>query len=382
MRTISQQTNSNREKAFFAAVKNGDQDTVVRMGKEHTELLRAYDYDEFGAPPLNLAGQRNDLSMMETLVELGADVNQKSDWWAGPWSPALLSLNCGNNAISTYLVSQGAEVDVHLAAGLGRLDRLTEILDADPTLVHVRGGDGCTALHFAGSPDVVDVLLDRGADIEARDVDHWSTPVQWVAGRNAAVVQRLFDRGATPDIFSATLGGAEKVVARLIATDADVLNWRINQDYFPPGPEHDVHNIMTFTVGADATPLHAAAVGNHPSIIKLLVAHGLDVNVKGAYDDCTALHLAAWNDKVDAASALLDAGAAIDAESGKIHSNTPMGWAIVAGSLGVAKLLLERGCEVRDYYMKDAQHGIAGDFRQYASPDRENYKRIAEIFQG
>ena len=372
--------NSDRETAFFSAVKNDDAATVKKMVGETKQLLHAYDYDEFGGSCLNVAGgHRKNLEMVGLLVELGADVNQKSDWWAGPWSPALLSLNYDDTAVCEYLVSQGAEVDAHLAAGLSRRDRLARILDQEPNQIHARGGDGCAPLHFAGSCEIVDLLLDRGADIEARDVDHYSTPVQWVAGRHAPAARRLFDRGAKADIFSAALSGAVRVTSSLIDGDADVMNWRINQDVFPPGPDLDVHNIMTFTVGADATALHAAAVGNQPQIITLLVSRGMDVNVRGAYDSCSALHWAAWNDSVEAAIALLDSGAVIDQESGEIHQSTSMGWAIVAGSPGVAELLLNRGCERRDYYATDAEKALAGAFRQIKSVKKENYQKVVQL---
>ena len=136
---------------------------------------------------------------------------------------------------------------------------------------------------------------------------------------------------------------------------------------------------MTFTVGTEATPLHAAAVGNLPDIITLIVSKGLDVNVRGANDSCSALHLAAWNDNVEAAIALLDSGAAIEQESGEIHQNTPLGWAIVAGSVAVAELLLDRGCELRDHYARDAKQGADGAFQEIKIVKRENYEKIAEL---
>jgi ankyrin repeat protein len=54
--------------------------------------------------------------------------------------------------------------------------------------VGTRGGDdGGTALHtaaYAGSADVARLLLDRGADIEARDTTWDSTPLTGVPDRD------------------------------------------------------------------------------------------------------------------------------------------------------------------------------------------------------
>ena len=55
---MNKSKNSDREKAFFSAVKNGDIATVKQMVGETKQLLRAYDYDEFGGPCLNLADRR------------------------------------------------------------------------------------------------------------------------------------------------------------------------------------------------------------------------------------------------------------------------------------------------------------------------------------
>jgi ankyrin repeat protein len=74
---------------------------------------------------------------------------------------------------------RGAIVD---AAGTGRTAAVALMLDLGFP-VQVRGGDdGGTALHaaaYSGSADTVRLLLDRGADIEARDTTWDSTPLEW-----------------------------------------------------------------------------------------------------------------------------------------------------------------------------------------------------------
>ena len=51
---------------------------------------------------------------------------------------------------------------------------------ADAALIHARGGDGQTPLHFASTVEVAKFLVEKGADIDARDVDHESTPAQYM----------------------------------------------------------------------------------------------------------------------------------------------------------------------------------------------------------
>ncbi len=60
--------------------------------------------------------------------------------------------------LAAYAIERGAVVDVHAAARLGMMDRLRELISLDPSLVHARGGDGQTPLHFASSVEVAAYL--------------------------------------------------------------------------------------------------------------------------------------------------------------------------------------------------------------------------------
>jgi ankyrin repeat protein len=70
-------------------------------------------------------------------------------------------------------------LDTKSAAQLGRLDDLRALVAANPQSVHLRGGDGQTPLHVAPTVAIAEFLLSHGADIDARDVDHESTPAQY-----------------------------------------------------------------------------------------------------------------------------------------------------------------------------------------------------------
>jgi uncharacterized protein YndB with AHSA1/START domain len=78
------------------------------------------------------------------------------------------ALYAGDRA-AAEAAAEHADLDVFDAAALGRVDRLRELLDADPGLVETLSDDGFTPLHlacFAGGVDAVRLLVERGAPLE------------------------------------------------------------------------------------------------------------------------------------------------------------------------------------------------------------------------
>ena len=153
--------------------------------------------------------------MLDALLEAGADINARSRWWAGGFG----LLDSAKPELAAYAIKRGAIVDSHAAARLGMMEKLRELITANPTLVHARGGDGQTPLHFAGTIQVAEFLLEHGADIDARDVDHESTPAQWMLRERQEIARYLVRRGCKTDILmAAALGDSELVRKHL---DAD-----------------------------------------------------------------------------------------------------------------------------------------------------------------
>lgn len=108
------------------------------------------------------------------------------------------------------LLAAGAALDIFDAAALGRVDRVRELLDADPALARAASGDGGTALHLAaffGSAGAVRLLLERGADVGA--VAEGFNRVQplhsAVASRRPEVVLPILERGC--DVNARQAGG-------------------------------------------------------------------------------------------------------------------------------------------------------------------------------
>jgi ankyrin repeat protein len=63
------------------------------------------------------------------------------------------------------------------------------------------------------------------------------------------------------------------------------------------------------------TPLHAAADGDHPRVIALLVARGANINAKASFSGRTALDEAVLGSRLSACRELLELGAEADFNS-------------------------------------------------------------------
>jgi ankyrin repeat protein len=243
---------------FKKAVRHSDAKTLRRLLGQYEELRARINEPifSFDSPALVAA---SDVDVVDVLLEFGADPNRRSTWWAGGFHP----LHGARGAVAERLLAAGAIPDACAAASLDRPDLLERMLAEDPSRVRERGGDGKTPLHFARSRRVVDLLLDRGADLDARDVDHRSTAAEWMLGdapdeARIELAKYLVDRGASADIFlAAALGLTDRARARL-REDPSLLALRTSQGEYGERPPSSYH-IYQWTIGPNLSPLQVAA---------------------------------------------------------------------------------------------------------------------------
>lgn len=361
--------------AFMSAVRAGDHPQVRAKLEANRALACAFDRHAFDANPVTLAASRGDLKLVDLLLEFGADINKPSRWWAGGFTPLHgVFWNDRKQELADALIARGAVLDLHSAAGLGKLEAVRAWLAKDPALVNARAGDGMAPLHYAATPAIAAFLLDQGAEIDLRDLDHGGTPAQHAVKDRQDVTRFLIQRGAKPDLFMAAALNDPALAEKLYAADPGCLQARVGVGEFKL-KDSDGGHIYCYVAGGE-TPFQAAAVSNAGAMVDWLVRHGANVNERAGYDDGTALHFCAWNDSLEGARKLLDLGAELECRSGKIHENTPMGWAIVSGSARVVKLFIERGAKLLDYYFDEARKGKAGEFRQFKHVPLERYTEI------
>lgn len=251
-----------------------DADAVRRLFERFPAARRLIDEPlfPFDSPALVHVAGSGDVALIDVLLELGADPNRRSDWWAGGFH----ALHSARGAVADRLLEAGAVADACAAANLDRLDLLRSILDSDPSRVHELGGDGQTPLHFARSREVVDLLLERGADPDARDVDHRSTPAQWMLERSRRagrydLAAHLVERGATADIFLAAALGLAVHVRTLLESDPSLLDRRTSQGEYGEQPPSSFH-IYTWALGQNLSPLQVAAQFEQDEVVEVMRA--------------------------------------------------------------------------------------------------------------
>jgi ankyrin repeat protein len=244
---------------FKRAIDHGDSKSVRALLEEYEEVRSSLDAPIFGFGSTALLASLQQVDVIDVLLEFGADPNRRSGWWAGGFH----ALHSAQGIVAEHLIAAGAVPDACGAANLDRPDLLAALLADDPTRVHERGGDGKTPLHFARSRRVVDLLLDAGADPDARDIDHRSTPAQWMLGDDPdsarlEVAKYLVDRGASVDIFLAAALGLTKRAHTMLEARPSLLQLRTSQGEYAEKPPSSYH-VYQWTIGPNLSPLQVAA---------------------------------------------------------------------------------------------------------------------------
>lgn len=217
----------------------------------------------FGQRAAHIAAESAE--MLEVLIEEGADVTLRSDWENGPYTV----LDRATEHSARFLLARGATLTANVAARLGWSDELQRMVDADPALVHARGGDGQQPLHEAKTVAIAVFLLDHGADVDTRCIDHKSTPAQYALAERPDVCRRLLERGATPDLYMPARLGDVALARRLLDADPSAAAARIHEPGYASVPPF---NIYCWTLGFGLSPHDVALRFGNRDVYELLVA--------------------------------------------------------------------------------------------------------------
>jgi len=270
--------------AFRSAVQHGDAARAFELlAKPHVRVLVNDPMFAFGQRAAHIAAKNE--ALLTVLLEAGADVNLKSEWENGPYTV----LDNADEQTARFLLTRGATLTANVAARLGWFDELRNLIDADPALVHARGGDGQQPLHEAKTVEIADYLLDHGAGIDVRCIDHKTTPAQYALVDRPDVCRRLLERGATPDIYMAARLGDVALATRLLDADPGCAAARVHEPGYAPVPP--LHTYC-WTLGFGRSPHDVATKFGHAEVRDLLTARSSErvrfLNAIMAGDERTA----------------------------------------------------------------------------------------------
>lgn len=194
-------------------------------------------------------------------------------------------------------------------------------------------------LHVAvieGQTDVVAELLQKGANVNAKDSNDKTPLRQALEVRNLSILKLLIDAGADLRVFVDT-GSCDDDPSNLLQMAIktnDVQITKLFLDATKDINEVDDHG---------NSPLHFAAIWGNTSILKLLLDAGADLEAKD-FHERTPLFRAYKSENLDIFKVLIEAGANVNASDD--DEITPLHLAVNSHNTAIVKLLIDAGADV------------------------------------
>ena len=273
--------------------------------------------ERWNATPASWAGYANQKQAEALLSEAEAkarQANEQAETDDQPAKAAVEAASTGDHAALAAILDAHPEAIeatggtwdqplLHLAASKGHLDVVNLLLERGFDVNTRDEGDNAYALHFAagdGRLDVVKRLVEAGGDIHGEGDDHEMGVLGWatcLGGYHEDVARFLLERGARHHIFSAVAMDDEQMVRKFVEADPAQLDRRMSRNEHHRRPLHHavVKNrpamvALLLELGADAhqrdesgaTPLTYAAEGADEAMLALLQEAGVQMDVRGA----------------------------------------------------------------------------------------------------
>ena len=258
---------------FVQAAKEGDLKKVQSCLKQKVDVNIQVDISFFkSVTALTMAAREGHLEIVELLLNKKADVKLKS--------------KRGKTALSTALMGNQSVIGTQLPIVKLLLEKGA---DANGTFM----GYTMLGLAIRQKVEIVELLLDNSAKIDAKNDEGRTAFASAVPYNNYDVIKLFIDRGAKADFNSALMQAVSarepsaKIVNLLIAQGADV-NYK--DKYGKP-------------------LLVKAADRDNVEIIKILLKKGADINATDEYYNRTALFWAASWGYVEVVKELIKQGA-------------------------------------------------------------------------
>ena len=275
----------------------GNRDVVRTLLKSGADVNTAR---SDGMTALHYAAIKNDADLARMLLFAGA--NPKATTRLGGYTPLLLASRTGNAAVMAVLVGAGTDAET-----------------ANATTVN-----GTTALMLAaasGKPEAVTLLLDKGANVNAREHGRNETALMFAAANGRAAVIRLLmakgvDAAATTRVIDLSAFAKEELerfaqFQRQSGRGAQAAQGRGGRGRGEGTPGIDRQYAYPELVGYQGglTALHIAARQGSAESVEALLEGGADIDQRSAGDRITPIIIATLNGHFDLAKLLLEKGA-------------------------------------------------------------------------
>lgn len=186
---------------IFTLIRRGLYDNVYNCIERDKVNVNQRD-DDTGNPPLIVAVEENQKEIVTLLLNHGADPNITD--WTGKNTALDIAEQKNHIALIEILQKKGARYgsgsSFHLAAKNGDIVSVEEMLNKGHTLNEVDAAKGWTALHYAvhyGQKHLVEYLIVRGVDVNAKDFLGKNNPIDVLAlGNRGEIVRILVKAGA------------------------------------------------------------------------------------------------------------------------------------------------------------------------------------------
>ncbi|KAJ7460268.1 ankyrin repeat-containing domain protein [Mycena latifolia] len=278
----------------------------------------------FHGSALQAACEENHTKIAHLLLERGAEVNLTVQGRSSYANALQAASNNGQMVIVRLLLEHGAE-EGH--------PEIVCILLEQGAEVNAQGGYCGNALKAAccgGNIDIVRQLLEHGADVKAEggECGHALQAAAW--GGNTDIVRLLLEQGAEVKtqggkygnaLQAASAQGSTEIVHLLLERSAEV---NIQGGYY-------------------GNALQAACCSGQIEIVHMLLDQGADVNAQGGRYE-TALQAACYSGHIEVVRPLLGQGAKMEMQGG-VYGNA-LRAACCGGHTETAHLLLEKGADV------------------------------------
>jgi ankyrin repeat protein len=229
---------------------------------------------------------RGDVAAVRLFLTAGMDPNVKDRLGV---TPLIAAAGAGREEIVQLLLEKGADLNAQCP------ERVITKGKKRPRKITKYGG---TALMYAvrgGHTGTVRLLLDKGADPNLLDDKQGLTAMHWAVFRNQqAALQTLLDKGANPGVKDKR--GFTPLVMAAHYAKPDIVSLLL--DRTPPEEQNAAKKSLLFT---------AAAAGRDDNV-RLLLEKGAEVNAQ-AENGLTPLMVAAIAGRKDTVKLLLEHGA-------------------------------------------------------------------------